>query len=105
LGSIGLLRHPPASRKPRKVLADSRLTEAWRTRRISNFEYLLRLNLIAGRSFNDLSQYPVFPWVVADYVSDSLDLDDAENAKGQFRDLTKPVGALTEDRLESYLDR
>jgi len=105
MGSIGLLRHPPVSQKPRKVLHDSRLVEAWRSRRISNYEYLLRLNLIAGRSFNDLSQYPVFPWVVADYESKSLDLEDVDNTKGQFRDLSKPIGALTEDRLESYLDR
>lgn len=105
MGSIGLLRHPPVSQKPRKVLHDSKLVEAWRSRRISNFEYLLRLNLLAGRSFNDLSQYPVFPWVVADYESSLLDLENVDNSKGQFRDLSKPIGALTEDRLESYLDR
>ena len=27
------------------------------------------LNREANRSFNDLSQYPVFPWVIADYTS------------------------------------
>ena len=34
--------------------------------------YLLYLNSLADRSFNDLTQYPVFPWVVADYTSDFL---------------------------------
>jgi hypothetical protein len=81
------------------------VTEAWRTRKISNFEYLLRLNVIAGRSFNDLSQYPVFPWVVADYDSNELDFEDTENKKGQFRDLRKPVGALTKERLDSFRER
>ena len=33
------------------------------------------LNREAGRSFQDLTQYPVFPWVVADYASAALDLD------------------------------
>lgn len=28
-------------------------------REISNFEYLMQLNTIAGRTYNDLSQYPV----------------------------------------------
>jgi hypothetical protein len=30
--------------------------------------------LPAGRSYNDLSQYPVFPWILADYTSEVLDL-------------------------------
>jgi hypothetical protein len=29
---------------------------------MSNFEYLMWINMISGRSYNDLSQYPVFPW-------------------------------------------
>ena len=27
----------------------------------------MHLNTLAGRSYNDLMQYPVFPWVIADY--------------------------------------
>jgi WD40 repeat protein len=104
-GAAGLLRHVPKSRKPHKVLAEAKLTDAWRTRRITNFEYLLRLNVIAGRSFNDLSQYPVFPWIIADYTSDNLDLDDVDNSQGQFRDLTKPIGAINPTRLASFVER
>lgn len=37
---------------------------------ISNFEYLMHLNTLAGRTYNDLMQYPVFPWVLADYQSE-----------------------------------
>ena len=61
---------------PRLVLNRSGLTEAWQQRRISNFEYLMRLNYLAGRSRNDMTQYPVFPWILADYDSEVLDLDD-----------------------------
>ena len=43
---------------------------------VSNFEYLMFLNREAGRSFNDLTQYPVFPWVIQDYESPNLDLTD-----------------------------
>jgi hypothetical protein len=28
------------------------------------------LNTLAGRSYNDLMQYPVFPWIIADYDSE-----------------------------------
>ena len=38
-------------------------------RDISNFEYLMYLNTLAGRTYNDYMQYPVFPWVLADYTS------------------------------------
>ena len=43
---------------------------------ITNFEYLTELNKKAGRSFNDLMQYPVFPFILADYESEILDLND-----------------------------
>ena len=34
---------------------------AWQNGTVSNFEYLMYLNSLADRSFNDLAQYPVFP--------------------------------------------
>lgn len=49
-----------------------------------------QLNTIAGRTYNDLSQYPVFPWIVADYTSEELDLSDPAS----FRDLSKPIGVV-----------
>ena len=49
----------------------------WVAGRISNFDYLMHLNHLAGRSFKDLTQYPVFPWLIQDYSSRTLDLDDA----------------------------
>jgi hypothetical protein len=70
--------------------------ENWRRRDITNFEYLMILNTLAGRSYNDLTQYPVFPWVLADYSSEDLDFNKALT----FRDLTKPVGALDVKRFE-----
>jgi Beige/BEACH domain/PH domain associated with Beige/BEACH len=70
--------------------------ESWRRREISNFEYLMALNTLAGRSYNDLTQYPIFPWVLADYTSEKLDINKASS----FRDLSKPVGALDEKRFK-----
>lgn len=70
--------------------------ESWRRREITNFEYLMILNSLAGRSYNDLTQYPVFPWVLADYTSETLDF----NKSSTFRDLSKPVGALDPKRFE-----
>ncbi|KAJ8904360.1 hypothetical protein NDN08_000881 [Rhodosorus marinus] len=74
---------------------------AWAAGAMSNYEYLLRLNYFSGRSFCDLSQYPVFPWVLSDYSSDSLDLSNP----GSYRELSKSVGALSERRLELVHER
>lgn len=77
---------------------------------ISNFEYLMQLNTLAGRSYNDITQvgflgticvwtfsafaanfffvslqYPVFPWILSDYCSKKLDLSDPSS----YRDLSK----------------
>ncbi|KAG7272560.1 hypothetical protein CRUP_004735 [Coryphaenoides rupestris] len=54
----------------------SALTQLWGSGQISNFEYLTHLNKHAGRSFNDLMQYPVFPFILRDYTSETLDLQD-----------------------------
>ncbi|OQS07294.1 hypothetical protein THRCLA_00703, partial [Thraustotheca clavata] len=77
------------------------MLEKWQTKQISNFEYLSFLNDQAGRTVNDLTQYPVFPWVVADYTSARLDLSNPAT----FRDLSKPVGALNPDRLAYFQQR
>ena len=36
------------------------------------------------------------PWIIQDYTSETLDLDDPN----VYRDLTKPIGALEPQRLE-----
>ncbi|KAH0627676.1 hypothetical protein JD844_003763 [Phrynosoma platyrhinos] len=79
----------------------------WVYREISNFEYLMQLNTIAGRTYNDLSQYPVFPWILQDYVSETLDLSNPT----VFRDLSKPIGVANErhakdvkEKYESFED-
>ena len=77
------------------------MTLKWQNGVVSNFEYLMYLNNLAGRTYNDLTQYPVYPWVIADYTSSNLDLKDNKI----YRDLSKPIGALNEDRLAMFLDR
>ncbi|BDA48009.1 probable protein FAN at N-terminal half [Coccomyxa sp. Obi] len=73
----------------------------WQRGRVSNFDYLMFLNREAGRSFMDLTQYPVFPWVIQDYGSASLDLSDPQT----FRDLSKPIGALSPRRFRDFMER
>ncbi|ORY31849.1 hypothetical protein BCR39DRAFT_525741 [Naematelia encephala] len=76
-------------------------TRKWQGRELSNFAYLQLLNQFANRTPNDVTQYPVFPWVLADYTSLALSLDKSST----FRDLTHPMGALTEARREAAMER
>ncbi|KAG8453968.1 hypothetical protein GDO86_000553 [Hymenochirus boettgeri] len=86
---------------PKQIFKASNMMQRWQHREISNFEYLMFLNTIAGRSFNDLNQYPVFPWVVTNYESEELDLTLPSN----FRDLSKPIGALNPKRAIFFDER
>lgn len=89
-------------RRNDKTYPLSALTRAWRKGHISNFDYLLRLNAIAGRTFHDPGNYPVMPWVLSNYTSTSVpDLSDERN----FRDLSKPMGALCPKRLRKFQEK
>uniref|UniRef100_A0A672J5J7 Neurobeachin-like protein 2 n=1 Tax=Salarias fasciatus TaxID=181472 RepID=A0A672J5J7_SALFA len=89
------------SRSPQELLKASGLTQKWVCREISNFEYLMQLNTISGRTYNDLSQYPVFPWILCDYTSPILDLDDP----AVFRDLSKPIGVVNPRHAQNVREK
>ena len=53
---------------------------------LSEYAYILTYKfLTAGRTYKDLNQYPVFPWILRDYSSPDCDLTDSDS----FRDLSK----------------
>lgn len=61
----------------------------------------MHLNTLAGRGYSDLTQYPVFPWVLADYDSENLDLSDPKT----FRKLDKPMGCQTLEGEDEFRKR
>lgn len=77
--------------RPELYFAGKKFTERWLKGSITNFEYLMLLNKYGGRSFNDLTQYPVFPWVIKDYTSNCLKI----STKESHRDLSMPIGAMS----------
>nr|XP_015799444.2 lysosomal-trafficking regulator isoform X1 [Nothobranchius furzeri]XP_054605786.1 lysosomal-trafficking regulator isoform X1 [Nothobranchius furzeri] len=78
----------------------SALTQLWSSGQITNFEYLTHLNKHAGRSFNDLMQYPVFPFILRDYTSETLDLQDVNI----YRNLIKPIAVQSKEKEDRYVD-
>ncbi|CAH1711493.1 unnamed protein product [Chironomus riparius] len=83
------------------LIGETSVTQRWVRGEISNFQYLMHLNTLAGRSYNDLMQYPVFPWILADYESEDLDFLNPKT----FRDFSKPMGAQSSERLEQFQKR
>ncbi|CAF0746128.1 unnamed protein product [Didymodactylos carnosus] len=86
---------------PKQLFRSANMTQRWQRRELSNFEYLMYLNTIAGRTYQDLNQYPVCPWIIADYESEKIDL----NSPATYRDLSKPIGALNPTRKAFFVDR
>ncbi|KAE8601969.1 hypothetical protein XENTR_v10013848 [Xenopus tropicalis] len=76
------------------------LTHLWCTGQITNFEYLTHLNKHAGRSFSDLMQYPVFPFILSDYFNETLDLSDS----AIYRNLAKPIAVQSKEKEDRYID-
>ncbi|XP_041106752.1 lysosomal-trafficking regulator-like isoform X3 [Polyodon spathula] len=76
------------------------LTHLWCSGQITNFEYLTHLNKHAGRSFNDLMQYPVFPFILSDYTSETLDLSETTI----YRNLVKPIAVQSKEKEDRYVD-
>uniref|UniRef100_A0A674H6R5 Neurobeachin-like protein 2 n=1 Tax=Taeniopygia guttata TaxID=59729 RepID=A0A674H6R5_TAEGU len=97
------LRSPNISgtRSPQELFKASGLMQKWVNREITNFDYLIQLNTMAGRTYNDLAQYPVFPWILRDYTSEELDL----NNPAVFRDLSKPIGVVNEKNAKTVKEK
>ena len=55
----------------------SKIVKSWKNWEISNFEFLMWLNIFGNRSYNDISQYPVFPWILINY-EDPLQVEQQE---------------------------
>ncbi|KAL9905520.1 lysosomal-trafficking regulator mauve isoform 2-T7 [Glossina fuscipes fuscipes] len=76
------------------------ITQQWREGLLTNWEYLMSLNQISGRTYNDLMQYPIFPWILSNYTGDVLNLNDATN----FRKLPKPIAVQNEENEQHYIN-
>ena len=82
---------------PESYFAEKKFRDKWLAGNLSNFEYLTLLNKYAGRSFNDLSQYPVFPWIIKDYSSEAL----IPSLETIYRPLDTTIGAISANKRRS----
>lgn len=68
----------------------------WSKKEINNFDYIMFLNTISGRTYNNLSQYFVFPWIIKDFFQELK-----VSSTKIYRDLKYPIFAQDEERRET----
>jgi len=76
---------------------------------MTNYEFLMWMNIYGNRSFNDISQYPVFPWILNDYKDPLKKENDEQEQKYDIRDMSLPMGMMTmtdeaEARKEMFIE-
>ena len=105
-----------------KKMKLSEIINNWKNWDISNFNLIMLLNIFSNRSYNDIFQYPVFPWIFADYKEPLLKPQKHEKSKNSknkteeneeyfdyvYRDLGTPIGLLSineqsEKRKQQYI--
>ena len=102
---INILKHKTKLLKGKKnscTITDSKeiieeAMEKWSEGFLSTFSYLMILNTLSGRTYNNLAQYPIFPWILKDYSSKEIDL----NESSTYRDLSYPIYAQEEEVREN----
>ena len=71
--------------------------EKWSNGFLNTYSYLMMLNTLSGRTYNNLAQYPIYPWILRDYFSKEIDLNESET----YRDLSYPIYAQDEETREN----
>lgn len=90
-------------KKPEAYFNECQFTEKWIKGEYSNFEYLLLLNKYGGRTFNDIGQYPVFPWILKDYNCSILYLQD-QNAYRPLERTIAGISKIKQDEADQKLN-
>ena len=88
------------SKKKAKKIKISKKIEKWKNWEINNFELLMWLNIFGNRSYNDISQYPIFPWILSSY-EDPLK---TEKKKTQKNKKQKKISSLNAENSDDEED-
>ena len=96
-------------KKAVKRIKISQKIELWKEWKMTNYEFLMWMNIYGNRSFNDISQYPVFPWILNDYNDPLKKENDEQEQKYDLRDMSLPMGMMTmtdeaEARKEMFIE-
>lgn len=77
------------------------LSTLWKQHILTNYEYIYYLNLLSGRSFNDVNKYPMMPQLIKENVTASIDLSNEQI----YRDLHLPPLKLSPAEFHSCINK
>ena len=72
----------------------SEIKDLWKNNKISTLEYIMWINIYGNRSFRDVAQYPILPWILNDY---SLNNFDSIFNLNSIRNFNLPMGMMALD--------
>ena len=81
----------------RDVFERNKFRHQWRRHHIDTLDYLLLVNKYSNRSFNNLGQYPIMPWIgkcIQNSGDEILPHVDKNYEKIYERDLRKHTGVI-----------
>ena len=95
----------PFQNRQQKDMSLKSIYDNWSKWKMSSLRLLMLLNLYASRTFHDLNQYPVFPWIITEYTNNKISILDNKI----IRPLDTPMGMLeitqeAKDRKNSYIE-
>ena len=73
---------------PVKYFKEQNYYKKWIEDEMTTYQYLLYINKFSSRSYNDVNQYPVFPWI---FRETSLGSYRNKDKLPKFRDLSYPI--------------
>ncbi len=93
-------------------------SNSWKNFNITNFHYIMLLNIFSNRSYLDLYQYPVFPWVIFNTNKETNNINTSnddefiinkedESSSISYRPLNQSIGNIiynNSNRRELYID-
>ena len=83
-------------KNPIKYFEEKRYQDIWYSNQLSTYQYLLYVNKFSGRSYNDINQYPIFPWL---FLESSLGSHKKEEKLPIFRELYYPISVKKEEDI------
>ena len=70
--------------EPKIVFEKNEFTKKWEKNELSTYQYLLYINKYSGRSYNDLNQYPIFPWI---FLASEIDINNNNKPLMKLRNM------------------
>ena len=80
------------------------LVSEWQQEQITTYEYLLFLNKYSTRTYNEVNQYPIFPWLIRKFAINE-DQKGQRETSSELRDFRYPMAAQNEESRQSALNR